>query len=314
MSAHIRIALKITREFGDGFASSDWWRIALVAQGSTIAALFSGVQVVRLRWHICWQTFDLDCNKLRRRSLFQRSEMQTTLSPDTIVALTSLQTRNTFDYSLKWTSEYAFIFCTPWRSSKLLYLIARYSPFFLLGFHLSLDLLPNESVRVSFQFVIACPSAYNLVGVRRHARFWRVFVQCLPRSPYYPLRVFSFYGRGPCGDAVQEFCVSSSAAVCRFSPLIFSLRLRSKRPPKVGKRFLVAFFSGINIVAIVLLKYNYATMFQDFQIVIHSILVTRMHLALWDREKIELDTPQIVEMVTLSQAEFASPTLIDQWT
>ncbi|KIJ66646.1 hypothetical protein HYDPIDRAFT_108548 [Hydnomerulius pinastri MD-312] len=82
--------------------------------------------------------------------------VESTFSPDIIAALVSLQTRNyiyasvaafwTYDYCLKWDEDYEFVFRTPWRSSKLLYLIARYSPFCLLAAHLYLNLLPNESV------------------------------------------------------------------------------------------------------------------------------------------------------------------------
>ncbi|OAX38985.1 hypothetical protein K503DRAFT_119287 [Rhizopogon vinicolor AM-OR11-026] len=40
-------------------------------------------------------------------------------------------------------------------------------------------------------------------------------------------------------------------------------------------------FSALNVLTSLLLEYAYSGMFNDFQIVIHAILATRMHLRLW---------------------------------
>ncbi|KAH7927953.1 hypothetical protein BV22DRAFT_1126987 [Leucogyrophana mollusca] len=54
-------------------------------------------------------------------------------------------------------------------------------------------------------------------------------------------------------------------------------------------------FSVVNLLAILLLKDDYGSMFEDFQIVMHAVLVTRMHLHLWtvDRAHINVDSSSI---------------------
>ncbi|KAF9223460.1 hypothetical protein BS17DRAFT_141929 [Gyrodon lividus] len=285
--------------------------------------------------------------------------MQTTLPPDIVAALASLQTRNTYDYCLKWGAERTFVFCTPWRLSKFLYLIARYAPFFLLAFHLYLDLLPNESEMMcrlldsicSLFTVLSMMSAECIFILRAWALWGRSMrILCLILGSFVLITAFDIFVAFGIEQPSQITAVPSPARasltgcytlyhdkrqIIPFTLIVaFEFEILALTCIRVIKTYherqcgllqiilqhnifyfscgLV--FSGINIFAILLLQYNYATMFQDFQIVMHSILVTRMHLALWSRERIELDTPQVLAMATLTQAEFATPTtLTNQW-
>lgn len=45
------------------------------------------------------------------------------------------------------------------------------------------------------------------------------------------------------------------------------------------------FFSAVNVLTSLLLDYAYSGMFQDFQIITHAILATRMHLHLWHTDR-----------------------------
>ncbi|KAG1738208.1 hypothetical protein EDB19DRAFT_1909325 [Suillus lakei] len=45
------------------------------------------------------------------------------------------------------------------------------------------------------------------------------------------------------------------------------------------------FFSTTNVVTSLLLDYAYVGMFHDFQVIIHVILATRMHIYLWHADR-----------------------------
>ncbi|KIJ14287.1 hypothetical protein PAXINDRAFT_100258 [Paxillus involutus ATCC 200175] len=291
--------------------------------------------------------------------------MEASLSPDTIAALASLQTRNyiyvsiaafwTYGYCLKWSAEYTYVFCTPWRLFKLLYLIARYSPFFLLGFHLYLNLLPNES-EGTCNFVDNICSMFTALSIISAesifiSRTWALWgrskkILRLILVPFALILAFDIVVsvgiEQPSQIAAVPPAARGSLTGCytlhhdnlQIIPfvliVVFELEvllltcIRAIKVYRERKGGLVQIifqhnifyfscglvFSCINVVAILFLKYNYATMFQDFQIVMHSVLVTNMHLALWSRERIELDTPQVLAMTTLTQAEFVTPTTL----
>ncbi|KAG1836132.1 hypothetical protein DFJ58DRAFT_190596 [Suillus subalutaceus] len=45
------------------------------------------------------------------------------------------------------------------------------------------------------------------------------------------------------------------------------------------------FFSGVNVLTLLLFHYGYQAMFQDFQFIVLAILATRMHLHLWHTDR-----------------------------
>ncbi|KAG2157971.1 uncharacterized protein EDB93DRAFT_1122434 [Suillus bovinus] len=57
-------------------------------------------------------------------------------------------------------------------------------------------------------------------------------------------------------------------------------------------------FSMANVLTSLLLDYAYSGMFQDFQIIVHAILATRMHLYLWHVNR--KSNPSIFTSITLS--------------
>ncbi|KAG1821886.1 uncharacterized protein BJ212DRAFT_1575050 [Suillus subaureus] len=57
-------------------------------------------------------------------------------------------------------------------------------------------------------------------------------------------------------------------------------------------------FSMVNVLTSLLLDYAYSGMFQDFQIIVHAILATRMHLHLWHVDR--TDDPGVFTSINLS--------------
>ncbi|KAG1866174.1 hypothetical protein F4604DRAFT_972576 [Suillus subluteus] len=69
------------------------------------------------------------------------------------------------------------------------------------------------------------------------------------------------------------------------------------------------FFSTVNVLTSLLLDYAYSGMFQDFQVIIHAILATRMHLHLWhadrNRDCNALDSISLSQLAPASHIESA---------
>ncbi|KAJ8580921.1 hypothetical protein M405DRAFT_833369, partial [Rhizopogon salebrosus TDB-379] len=68
------------------------------------------------------------------------------------------------------------------------------------------------------------------------------------------------------------------------------------------------FFSAVNILTSLLLKYAYSALFQNFQIIILAILATRMHLHLWhaDQTLHDSDAVMLIPLSDVSSAGRAS--------
>lgn len=76
---------------------------------------------------------------------------------------TSMATFWTYDYACTIHEEGMFLFCSPWRRVKLLYIVTRYVPFLLFAAHLYLNFLPNETSDTC-QFVNNICSCLSLVS------------------------------------------------------------------------------------------------------------------------------------------------------
>lgn len=76
---------------------------------------------------------------------------------------TSMATFWTYDYVCTIHEEGMFLFCSPWRRVKLLYIVTRYVPFLLFAAHLYLNFLPDETSDTC-QFVNNICSCLSLVS------------------------------------------------------------------------------------------------------------------------------------------------------
>ncbi|KIK96469.1 hypothetical protein PAXRUDRAFT_138399 [Paxillus rubicundulus Ve08.2h10] len=291
--------------------------------------------------------------------------MEASLSPNTVVALASLQTRNyiyvsiaafwIYGYCLKWSAEYTYVFYTPRGSFKFLYLIARYSPFFLLGFHLCLNLLPNESAGTC-NFLDSVCSIFTALSVISAesifiSRTWALWgrskkILRLILVPFALIIAFNIVVSVGIEQPSQIAAVPPAARgsltgcytlhhdnwqIIPFAMIVvFELEVLLLTCIRVIKVYrermgglvqiifqhnVFYFFCGlvlscINVFAILLLKAS--SCFRSFQIVMHSVLATNMHLALWSGVGIELDTPRVFEMTTLMQVEFVTPTALTE--
>ncbi|KAG2110986.1 uncharacterized protein F5147DRAFT_688238 [Suillus discolor] len=77
---------------------------------------------------------------------------------------TSMATFWTYDYACTIHEERMFLFCSPWRRVKLLYIVTRYVPFLLFAAHLYLNFLPDETSDTC-QFVNNICSCFSLVSI-----------------------------------------------------------------------------------------------------------------------------------------------------
>jgi len=76
---------------------------------------------------------------------------------------TSMATFWTYDYACTIHEEGIFLFCSPWKRVKLLYIVTRYVPFLLFAAHLYLNFLPDETSDTC-QFVNNICSCFSLVS------------------------------------------------------------------------------------------------------------------------------------------------------
>ncbi|KAG2121498.1 hypothetical protein BD769DRAFT_1005149 [Suillus cothurnatus] len=65
------------------------------------------------------------------------------------------------------------------------------------------------------------------------------------------------------------------------------------------------FFSGVNVLTLLLFHYGYQAMFQDFQFIVLAILATRMHLHLWHTDR-QAHASGALVFIPLSDISFAS--------
>ncbi|KAG1821043.1 uncharacterized protein BJ212DRAFT_976116 [Suillus subaureus] len=256
----------------------------------------------------------------------------------------SMATFWTYDYVCSISEEGIFLLYSRWNRVKFLYIVTRYVPFLLFVAHLYLNFVPDETsntcqfvnnicsvfslipiVCSEYFFILRTCAIWNnnkIVWVATLSTFAAVIVGSMvalfsatATAPFETSSIPSITG-----------CYQSSGSVRLFVPflLLFGVELmlislmltraiRNWRTTdsrlyvvilRHNVLYYACVFSTMNILASLLLDYAYSGMFQDFQIIIHAILATRMHLHLWhaDRNR-DCD---VLDAISLSQLAPAS--------
>ncbi|KAG1738228.1 hypothetical protein EDB19DRAFT_2025439 [Suillus lakei] len=237
--------------------------------------------------------------------------MDSKYSPDAVAAARSLQifayiytlmaTFWIYDYACSIREEGKFLLCSRWSKVKFLYVVTRYVPFLLLAALSYVNLVPDETLDTC-QFVTNVHLALGtiaLVGsecffILRTYVLWNsnkvVLTVMLSTSAVSCMQYRSFamrtkYQAMTVGSAVVGFSATATAPFETSSVTGSTGCYQSSDSGKLSVPFLLLVGFELMCYIMRVVCYTYRGMFQDFQIIIHVILATRMHLHLWHADR-----------------------------
>ncbi|KAG2130770.1 uncharacterized protein EDB93DRAFT_69368 [Suillus bovinus] len=237
---------------------------------------------------------------------------------------TSMATFWIYDYACSLHLEWKFLFRSRWSKVKGLYVVTRYVPFLLLAGHLYMNFIPNENSdllnNICSCFSLISVSCSECFFVLRTYTLWNnnkvvlatmtiTFIAVVVSSISYAFATTATAPWTISGIPGITGCYQSSAVVQLFIPFLLLIGLefgllsltliRAIQSWRSNNSHLYAvlvkhnifyylcglFFSGVNVLTLLLFHYGYQAMFQDFQFIVLAILATRMHLHLWHTDR-----------------------------
>ncbi|KAG1739439.1 uncharacterized protein EDB91DRAFT_384601 [Suillus paluster] len=230
---------------------------------------------------------------------------------------TSITTFWTYDYACSLHEEWTFLLGSRWTTVKTLYIVTRIMPCLLLATNLYLNFTPIENlstcqtlVNVELSVGIISINCSEFFFVLRTYALWNnnKIVLAVMLTGFLALFITSFC-TGFTANAADVTNGIPSIAGCLVSVDLFipflllflfelglmsltlicairSWRLNSPLYAVLVKHNIFYYacgivFSAVNVLASVLLHYQYDAMFQDLQLIILAILALRMHLHLF---------------------------------
>ncbi|KAG1739467.1 uncharacterized protein EDB91DRAFT_1336796 [Suillus paluster] len=226
----------------------------------------------------------------------------------------------TYDYACSLHEEWTFLLGSRWTKVKVLYIVTRFMPFFLITTNLYTNFTPTENLS-KCQTLINLDLSFGIISVTCSESFFVLRTYALWNNDRYVLAImltgflavlvasiitsFSANATTPYPTSTIPNITGCSSSADLFIPFIilfaFELGLlsltliraiqswRSANGPIYAilvkhNIFYYAcglFFSTLNVLTLLLLDYQYHAMFRDFQFIILAILALRMHLQLW---------------------------------